>query len=262
MANYETVLFEVKDHIATITLNRPEAGNALNKKMSYEMFLISQECASNPAIRAVVWTGNGKLFCGGGDLKELNTQTDKAQHFREMTAYIHVAISRFARMNAPLIGAINGTAGGAGMSFVCGCDLAIAVDTAKFTMAYTNAGLVPDGSSTYFLPRIVGVRRAMELSLTNRVLTAQEALEWGIVNKIVPAEELRNEVYALAEKLANGPTTAFGATKKLMQFSFNQTLETQMEDESQAIVAMTRTKDGQEGVAAFAEKRKPSFSGQ
>jgi 2-(1,2-epoxy-1,2-dihydrophenyl)acetyl-CoA isomerase len=262
MVTYETLLFEIKNNVATITLNRPDAGNALNKRMSYEMFMVSQECASNPEIRAVIWTANGKLFCGGGDLKELNAQEDKAQHFREMTAYIHVAISRFARMNAPLIGAINGTAGGAGMSFVCGCDLAIAVDTAKFTMAYTNAGLVPDGSSTYFLPRIVGARRAMELALTNRVLTAQEALDWGIINKVVTADELMNEANALAEKLATGPTLAYGGTKKLLQFSFNQTLETQMEDESQAIVQMTRTRDGQEGVSAFAEKRKPIYTGQ
>lgn len=258
---YETLQFEIEQNIARITLNRPEAGNALNKKMAWEFFMVSQECACNPNIRAVILTGAGKLFCGGGDLKELNAQTDKAAHFREMTAYLHVAVSRFARMNAPLIGAINGTAGGAGFSLVCGCDLAIAVDNAKFTLAYTNAGLTPDGSSTYFLPRIVGTRRAMELAITNRVLTAQEALDWGIINKIVAGDELVNEVNALASKLAAGPTLAFGATKRLLQATFSESLETQMEDESQAIVDMTRTHDAQEGVSAFSEKRKPTFNG-
>ena len=178
-----------------------------------------------------------------------------------MTGYFHQAISRFARMDAPLIAAVNGVAAGAGLSLVACSDLAIAAESATFTSAYTRIGLAPDGSSTFFLPRILGVRRTMELYLTNRVLSAQEALDWSLINRVVPADELAEETDQLAARLAEGPTKAFGGVKKLMQMTFDDSLETQMERETRTIVDLATGADGREGVRAFAEKRKPSFTG-
>jgi 2-(1,2-epoxy-1,2-dihydrophenyl)acetyl-CoA isomerase len=164
-------------------------------------------------------------------------------------------------MDAPVIAAVNGSAGGAGVSLCLFADLVLAADSAKFTLAYTRAGLSPDGGSTYFLPRIVGVRRALELALTNRVLTAKEALDWGIVTRVVPDGELLTEAHMLAQQLAGGATRAYGAAKRLLHHSFAESLETQMELEAQAIAAQARTRDAREGIAAFIAKRKASFSG-
>ena len=148
------------------------------------------------------------------------------------------------------------------MSFAACCDLAIAADTAKFTSAYTQIGLTPDGSSTFFLNRLIGRRRVMEMYMTNRVLTAQEALEWGLVNRVVPAADLMSEVTKLATQLAKGPTQAYGGVKKLVMMAPNDTLESQMERETRLIAEMSRTKDAREGLKAFVEKRKPNFVGE
>jgi len=165
------------------------------------------------------------------------------------------------RMEAPLVVAVNGSAGGAGLSLCLFGDIVLAGESSKFTLAYTKAGLAPDGGSTYFLPRIVGVRRALELALTNRVLSAKEAHEWGIVTKVVADGELLTEADALARQLAAGATRAYGAAKRLLHHSFAESLETQMELEAQAIADAARTGDAREGIAAFIGKRKPDFSG-
>ena len=150
---------------------------------------------------------------------------------------------------------------GAGVSLVAAADLVIAVDTAKFTSAYTQIGLTPDGGSSYFLTRVLGPRRTMEFYLTNRTLTPLEALDWGLVNRVVPAADFQAEVTKLASQLAQGPTRAYGGTKKLVQMGMNDTLESQMERETRMIVEMAGTPDGREGVHAFVEKRRPSFTG-
>ena len=161
-----------------------------------------------------------------------------------------------------MIAAVNGTAAGAGFSLVMACDLVIASKGSVFTMAYTNAGLSPDGSSTYFMPRRIGDRRTRELMLTNRVLSAEEALDWGIVNKVVTKDELSSETMKLAEKISRGPSLAYEKVKSLLDSSFNQSLETQMELETRAISEMVMTEDGQEGINAFLEKRSPTFKGK
>tara|TARA_B000000437_G_scaffold184803_1_gene141464 strand:- start:98 stop:583 length:486 start_codon:yes stop_codon:yes gene_type:complete len=161
-----------------------------------------------------------------------------------------------------VIAAVNGTAAGAGFSLVMACDLVIASEGSVFTMAYTNAGLSPDGSSTYFMPRRIGDRRTRELMLTNRVLSAEEALDWGIVNKVVTKDELSSETMKLAEKISRGPSLAYEKVKSLLDSSFNQSLETQMELETRAISEMVMTEDGQEGINAFLEKRSPTFKGK
>ena len=178
-----------------------------------------------------------------------------------MTLYFHGAISRFAWMDAPLITAVNGAAGGGGMSIAIMGDLVIAARSAKFTLAYTRIGLTPDGSSSYFLPRVIGVRRTMELALTNRTLSAEEALEWGLVNRVVDDEDCLDEAMALAGELAAGPTRAFGGVKKLLAATFGDGLEGQMEREARFIAQMAGGDDVAEGIAAFLAKRKANFIG-
>ncbi len=259
---FETLLFSIERNVGTITLNRPESANAMNPTMARELSKLAIECDENPEIRAVVITGQGRLFCAGGDLSVFAAAGDGAPSvIKEMAGDLHLGISRLTRMKAPVIAAVNGTAAGAGFSIAIAADLVVSVDSARYTLAYTNAGLSPDGSSTYFLPRRIGDRRARELMLTNRVLTAAEALDWGLVNQVVQENELQEAVSGLASSIANGPTMAFGAVKSLLNESFDNGLETQMELESRAISEMSASADGKEGIKAFLEKRKPDFSG-
>lgn len=260
--SYETLLYDVADGVATITFNRPDAANAMSPLCARELNEVSIEVEGNSEIRAVILTGAGKMFCAGGDLGAFVAAGDKARSLLlQMTGDLHLGISRLSRNAAPVIGAVNGTAAGAGFSMVMLCDLAISAASAVYTMAYTNAGLSPDGSSTFFMPRKIGDRRARELMLTNRVLKAEEALEWGVVNQVVPDDQLMDEARQLANKLANGPTQAFGQVKALLNTTFDNSLETQMELEARAIADMVGTADGQEGLDAFFNKRKPDFKG-
>jgi len=263
MSEFTTLTLTVSEGVATITLNRPEAANGLNMTMGKELMRASIECSENPTVRCVVLTGAGKMFSAGGDLKSFAGLGDELpKTIKELTAYLHSAISRFSRMDAPLIVAVNGMAAGAGMSMaVCG-DLILAASSAKFTMAYTAAGLSPDGSASFFLPRLIGMRKTQELMITNRRLSAQEAFEWGLVTQVCEDDALQSEAQALAKKIAAGPTLAFGTVKKLLLNSFENSLETQMELEAQGISAMTRCADGKEGIAAFSEKRAPVFKGK
>lgn len=259
---YQTLLFDVTSGIATITLNRPDAANAMNPTMARELSDIAIRCDDSPDIRAVVIRGSGKMFCAGGDLGVFAEAGDKVSAvIKEMAGDLHMGISRLTRMNAPVIAAVNGTAAGAGFSLAIAADLVISVDTAKYVMAYTNAGLSPDGSSTYFLPRCIGDRRARELMLTNRVLSAAEALDWGLINQVVSKEDFDETVSKLAASIAEGPTLAFGRVKSLLNASFDNGLETQMELETRGISDMSKTDDGIEGIQAFLAKRKPNFKG-
>ncbi len=258
----DIALFDVADGVATITLNRPAAANAMNLAMMRELMHLSIRCDEDAAIRAVVVTGQGRFFSAGGDVAGFGAAGDDAGALiKEMTAYFHAAISRFNRMDPPVIAAVNGMAAGAGWSFAASCDLTIAGESAQFLSAYTAASLSPDGSSTYFVPRLVGLKRAMELMLLNRRLSASEALEWGLVTRVVPDDEVLSTSLDLARELASGPTLAFGAVKRLLHETFSETLESQMEREARAIAAMTHTHDGREGVTAFLEKRPPRFEG-
>jgi 2-(1,2-epoxy-1,2-dihydrophenyl)acetyl-CoA isomerase len=260
---YTTLLFDVKDHVGHITLNRPEALNAINLEWSRDLMHAILQCDEDPAVRAVVISGAGNHFCAGGDLKSFTSHgKDLPLHIKEVTTYLHAAVSRMRRMDAPVIAAVHGYSVGAGMSLALACDIVLAAHSSRFSVAYTRVGLTPDGSMSYFLPRTVGLKKALELTLTNRMLTAQEAFELGIVTRVVPGEELLSQANQLALQLASGPIKSFGAAKRLMQTGWNQTLETQMEEESQTISDITRTTDTQEGIAAFVEKRTPNFKGE
>ena len=260
MNSYDRLIFEVQEGVAFITLNRPDALNTIDVALAAELADTALRCEQNANIRAILLCGAGKVFCAGGDLKTFVGERDEVPgYIHEVTTHLHTAISRFNRMDPPVIAAVHGAAAGGGMSLACACDLVLATESARFTLAYTRIGLTPDGSSSYFLPRLVGHRRAMELVLTNRTLTAQEALEWGIVTRVVADGELMAEAEALARQLAAGPTRAFGASKRLLQLGWTESLETQMAHETRAVAAAAGAHDGREGMAAFLEKRAPHF---
>jgi 2-(1,2-epoxy-1,2-dihydrophenyl)acetyl-CoA isomerase len=260
--DYKTIIFEVRDGIGHVTLNRPDAANALNLELSQELYGALLRCDEDPAVRAVLISGTGKMFCGGGDLKAFASRKgDLPLHLKELTTYIHAAVSVMGRMNQPVITAVHGSAAGGGLGLVFGADLVIAAQSARFTMAYTRAALSPDASTSFFLPRLIGLRRALDLTLTNRVLSADEALSWGLINRVVPDGELPAAAQKLARELADGPTGAFGAAKRLLRNSWNETMETHMEAEARTIADMARGAESREGIAAFLEKRAPRFRG-
>lgn len=260
---YATLEFDVRDGVAHVTLDRPDALNGLNLEMARELLDAALRCDEDPSVRAVVLSGAGSAFCVGGDLKSFAEQGEELpRHLKEITTYLHAAVSRLARMDPPVVAAVHGAAAGGGFSLAISCDLVVATESARFAMAYSKAGLTPDGSSSYHLPRLVGMRRAMELALTGRELSAQEALEWGIVTRVVPDEDLLEEAAGLAQQLATGPTKALGASKRLLHGGWTETLETQMEHEARTIADISRTADTREGISAFTEKRAPSFEGR
>jgi 2-(1,2-epoxy-1,2-dihydrophenyl)acetyl-CoA isomerase len=260
---YQTLRYEVKDAIATLMLNRPDAYNALNLILGRDLFHATLEADEDPGVRCIVVTGAGKAFCAGGDVKDFAEAGDRVGVvIKELTTYLHGAISRLARTAKPVIMGINGIAAGGGMSLALSGDLVVAAESAKFTMAYSRIAASPDGSSSYFLPRLIGLRRALELHYTNRVLTAREALDWGLVNRVHPDAEFPGALAGLARELAAGPTLAFGRAKQLFHQSTQESLETQMELEAQAIAACGHTEDFQAGVKAFAAKQPVSFRGR
>ncbi|MDY6989907.1 MAG: enoyl-CoA hydratase-related protein [Thermodesulfobacteriota bacterium] len=260
---YSFITFEIEDSVGLIRLNRPNDGNALIPEMVRELLDAAIRCDEDPNIRAVVLTANGKMFCAGGDLKAFAAQEEKVSHYiRDMTQAFHATISRFNRMDPPVVGAINGIAAGGGFSLALTTDIAIAAESAKFTMAYTKAGLTPDGSSSYFLGRVVGLRRAKEMALLNPILSARQAMEWGLVNQVVADDQVLTIALEMAHQLAKGPTRSLGETKRLILSGATESLESQMEKESRAIASMAGSADGREGIAAFMAKRAPEFHGE
>jgi len=255
-----TVKFELKGGVAWVTLNRPEAGNALNLQAGRDLLDAARSCRGQHGVRAVVITGTGKAFSFGGDLAAMamNDGHARERYLHELTTDLHAAIEAFTRLDAPVIVAVNGTAAGGAMGLVVMADLAIAAQSAKFTLAYAGVGLTPDCGTSYFLPRLVGQRRALELALANRVLSADEALDWGLVNRVVPDADLVAQAGALAEALAAGPFEALGHAKRLLRAEAS--LDEQLEDESRTIAAQSVTAEGKEGIAAFLAKRKPQFN--
>jgi 2-(1,2-epoxy-1,2-dihydrophenyl)acetyl-CoA isomerase len=261
--SYQTMTFDIVEGIATLTLNRPDDANALNQQMANELLDAAMICSSDERVRAVIVTGNGKMFCAGGDLREMDEQGERRpEHLTRMASALHGALIRFAHMDAPVIMAVNGTAAGGGFSMALSGDIILASDKAKFIAAYTASGLTPDGSSTFFLAKHVGLLRAKELLLTNRLLSAQEACDWGMVTRVLPAENLMDEARKLATSFAVGPTRAFGGLKQLLQTAYSDPMETQLERETRSISQMMRTHDGPHGLNAFLNKQKPQFKGR
>lgn len=254
-----TITLEVRARVAYLTLARPDAANAMNLEFGHEFLAAVLEIEANEAVRAVVLGGQGKSFCFGGDLKGMAAAGEQlGAHLRELTTHLHAALTHLTRLDAPVIAAVNGTAAGAGLGLVLAADLAIAAKSAKFAPAYTGIGVTPDAGCTFLLPRAVGYKRAMELLLTNRVLDAAQALEWGLVNQVVDDDKLGDAASALAERLAAGPTGAFGQVKRLLAES-EPGFEGQLRREGATISRQGASAEGREGIAAFLAKRAPRY---
>ena len=257
---YETLTYCKTGQVVVITLYRPAEANGLNSALASELAIAAQACAEDPSVKAVILTGQGKFFCAGGDVKEMATYGDHAAAgLKHLADNLHKALATLARMPAPVIMAVNGTAAGAGFSLAISGDLVLASESASLTLAYTRVGLSPDGGSSYYLPRLVGMRRAQELMFTNRVLSADEALEWGLINRVVPDDSLMESARELAEMFVTGAAGSNAAIKKLLMMTFNNGLETQLEIESEYIARCAGSEDGQEGICSFVEKRRPGF---
>lgn len=262
MTDFKNLEYAVDGAVATITLNRPDAGNAFNKALSDEFCQAVDLCLFDDNVRAVVITGNGKLFCAGGDLSMMADAGNKVDAaLKSLTDPIHAAYSTLLRMPKPVIMAVNGAAAGVGLSLALIGDLTIASDKASFTSAYTAAGLSPDGGATYWLPKAIGLKRAKDMMITNRKVSAEEALDWGMVNQIVAADALLDEAQTQAKRLAQGPTGSYGTVKSLVLSSYTESLESQMVHEAEGIANNGKGPNGQEGIAAFLEKRRPNFPG-
>jgi 2-(1,2-epoxy-1,2-dihydrophenyl)acetyl-CoA isomerase len=240
-------------------LNRPDAANGINLQLARDLMDAVLAISADPGARVVLLTGAGPRFCGGGDLKSFVGRDDLSVHLREILGPLHTAIAELVRGDAPVVAAVQGSAAGAGMGLVGASDLVLSGESTKFVMAYTGVGLTPDGSSSWFLPRLVGLRRAIELTFTNRVLTAAEALEWGLITTVVPDDQLAAEAESLATRLAAGAPQALAGAKRLLHSSLESTLESHLAREAEAISAASGGPEGAEGIAAFVAKRPPVF---
>jgi 2-(1,2-epoxy-1,2-dihydrophenyl)acetyl-CoA isomerase len=250
---------ERSDSLATITLDRPETGNAIDVPMAQALLQAALDCAADPNIRCVILTGAGQMFCAGGDIKAFSHADDAGLLIERITAPLHMAIARLARMDKPLVTAINGAAAGAGFGLALLGDVAIAARSAKFTVAYGALGVSPDAGTSWFLPRLVGLRQAQRLALTGERIDAAEAERIGLVTRAVEDDTFGAEVSAIAQRLAQQSASALGRTRALLHQSYSNGLETQLEREAETIAKSARGADGQEGIAAFVQKRKPSF---
>jgi 2-(1,2-epoxy-1,2-dihydrophenyl)acetyl-CoA isomerase len=259
MTEYRTLLFEESGPVARITLNRPDAANGMNDTLTAELADAATRC-DNDTTKVVVLTGAGRFFCAGGDLKAIAASPKQpGRYVKSIADDLHRAMSTFARMDAVLITAVNGVAAGAGFSLAVSGDLVLAAKSASFTMAYTKAGLSPDGGGSYLLPRLIGLRRTQDLMLTNRVLTAADAQQWGLVTEVVGAAELDVRVGELADQIASGARQANAMVKKLLLGTFAAGYEAQLELEGRFIAANADSPDGREGIDAFLTKRPPAF---
>jgi 2-(1,2-epoxy-1,2-dihydrophenyl)acetyl-CoA isomerase len=258
-----SVVVERRGDMATITLSRPDALNAASLDFALALDVAAQDVAADNTVRCVLLTGSGKAFCAGGDVREFAANADRIEtYMRELTVKLHHGLATLLDMQKPLVVAVNGVAAGAGFGLAMSGDLVLASEAARFTPAYARLGAAPDGGFTYILPRLIGPRRAIELYLMNRTISATAALDLGLVSRVVPAAELHAAAEALADELATGPTSAFGATRRLFHATWTADATTQLEAESRGISASALSADFREGLAAFAEKRAPRFTGR
>jgi 2-(1,2-epoxy-1,2-dihydrophenyl)acetyl-CoA isomerase len=261
---FSTLRLRVAEGVATVTLDRPEHGNAIDEDMARDLEELATRLAEDPSVRVVVLGGNGPMFTAGGDI-ELFSTTPAAElpaTLRRMIDDYHLALERLTELDAPIVAAVQGAAAGGGLGLVCAADVVVAAEGAVFALGYARLGLTADGGASWFLPRLVGMRRAQEMFLLNRRLTAAEALEWGIVSRVVPASEVDAEAQRIATEIAAGPTAAFGGMRRLLRQSLETGLRDQLAAEKTAIVQASATEDAREGIAAFGERRRPRFTGR
>jgi len=259
----DELLYQVADGVATLTLNRPEKLNAFTPVMIAAWADALAKADRDPAVNVVVVTGSGRAFCAGGDVQRMGEARPGALGLKEeLWHHIHRIPKTLEAMDKPVIAMVNGLAVGAGMGMCLMCDVRIASDQARFATGYVGVGLVPGDGDTYFLPRLVGPAKALELFWTGEFVEAAEALRLGIVNRVVPAAELQPTTYALARKIAQGPQVAIRMIKRLVYQSARLDLRTHLDLVSSHMSITRQTEDHAEGVAAFREKRPPRFQGR
>ena len=258
----QTVSLHVADELATITLTRPERNNVIDAQFGQEFRDIAIALMGDAGVRAILLRGEGANFCVGGDIRSFAREADLPVALRRMTLDFHAAMAILARLDTPIVCAVQGAAAGAGLALAALSDYVIAEDTATFSFAYTKLGLTGDGGITWLLPRLIGLRRFQALVLEGRSVDAAEALAMGLVSRIAGADGAGVEAQAFARELAAGPTRAYGMVRRLAQSSFTQPFERQLEDEAQAICRAAASADAQDAITAFAARRKPVFKGR
>ncbi len=254
------VLLERQGAIATLRFNRPEALNAIDVSMAEAFLAAVQAIAADPGVRAVVLRGNGKGFMAGGDLATL--RANPVQGAADLLAPLNAAVALLGQINAPVIAQVHGVAAGAGLSLMLQADFVLAAEGARLNLAYINLGTSCDVGASWALPRLVGLRRALEIALLGEALSASEAERLGLINRVLPAAELDAAVQQLAQRLAAGPTVAYGHMRRLMRASFDHDLPTQLQAEAAAFAQCGHTADLPEGIEAFFAKRAPAFQGR
>ena len=261
--NYEHIILERKENVATLTLNRPEKLNAINEKMIEELGSVMTKVSQDRNVRVLVITGAGRAFCSGADVGDMaKAAAGATMEIRHWTQMAHRVILAITDLERPVIAKVNGVAVGIGCSLALSADMIISSENAQFSLIFSQIGLIPDGGSLFHLPRLVGPCKAKELIFTARKVNAKEAERIGLINKAVPAEKLDNEISMLTRQLAEGPTTAFGMAKKIMNKGLSMDLSSVLECEASGQALVGTTEDAREGVMAFLEKRKPQFKGK
>ena len=263
MSDYQAIQFAIENNVAWITLNRPDARNAVNDDMREELLAVLTDARTNPDIRALVLTGAGKGFCTGADLSRRGGGPSGPGAAREMMRTRSQRLIRAVwELEKPVIAAVNGVAAGLGAHLAFASDLVIAAADARFIEVFVRRGIAVDGGGAFLLPRLIGLARAKELVFFGDDLSADDALRIGLANKVVAADELRAAAKAWAERLASGPTFAIGMSKRLLNRSLESDLETALDEEAMVQSIVTQSEDTKEGMLAFAERRQPAFKGR
>ena len=263
--NEKSLLTEKKNGVGIITLNRPDKLNAFNDELTFQLQDALKEMEKDKEVRAIVVTGAGRGFCSGQDLQSRSIAQEMGQRPSlgdSIRRRYNPIVIKLRRMEKPIIAAVNGVAAGAGASVAFACDFRIVTEKTNFIQSFTKVGLIPDSGATFILPRLVGATKAFELMLSADKLSAQEAFNLGVVNKVVAEEDLMKEAIALAEKLAAGPSKAFGLTKRAVNKAIFHDLEELLEYEASLQEIAGRSDDFAEGVKAFIEKRTPQYTGK
>jgi 2-(1,2-epoxy-1,2-dihydrophenyl)acetyl-CoA isomerase len=260
----ETVRFTVDDGLGEFRIDRAAVRNALNQQVADELYEAAVRCAADQDVRAVLISGAGPAFTVGGDLEEIGAcaPDDLPSALRRMITPYHEALRILSQIRAPIVTAAHGAVAGGGLGLVCIADLAFAAEGTKFATGFGALGLSGDGGSSWFLPRLIGVRRAAQMYFEQRVLDARQAADWGLVTHVVAEDELEDRARAAARRLADGPTAAYAEMRRLLSGSWSATLPEQLAAETEAITRTAATADAQEGVAAFRTRSTPTFRGR
>ena len=259
----KTLLYTVADNIATISFNRPEVMNAFNNEMADELLELTEKVRADDSIRAVLLNGAGDLFMAGGDIQFFHKRLAvMPEGVMQIVRALNASIMNFMQMPKPVLASVHGSVAGVGVSLMAACDLVIAAENTKFTMAYSGLGISPDGGASWNLPRLVGTKKAMEWILLPDIFTAPTAEKHGLINWLVPAENLASETQKILKKLVNGPTYSYAQAKRLVNDSWQHDLGTQLELEGRAFAACSVTTDFKAGVTGFLNKARPVFTGK